>query len=66
MTSGYGPWSLLLQDLLIARMMELAVHSDLTVSVGIATPMLGQSAGDTAVDLAFSRAEGASAATAAF
>jgi hypothetical protein len=39
-------------DLLITRMMELAVHSDdLAVSVGIATPALPQSAVDTVVDL---------------
>jgi Mycothiol maleylpyruvate isomerase N-terminal domain len=48
----WGPWSLRLDDLLITRMMELAVHSDdLAVSVGIATPELPQSAVDTVVDL---------------
>jgi hypothetical protein len=48
----WGPWSLLLDDLLITRMMELAVHSDdLAVSVGIETPALPQSAVDTVIDL---------------
>ncbi|MGC9665199.1 maleylpyruvate isomerase N-terminal domain-containing protein [Planosporangium sp. 12N6] len=48
----WGPWSLRLDDLLITRMMELAVHSDdLAVSVGAATPTLPQSAVDTVVDL---------------
>lgn len=48
----WGPWSLRLDDLLITRMMELAVHADdLAVSVGIATPELPQSAVDTVVDL---------------
>ena len=36
-----GPWGLRLDDLLVTRMMEIAVHSDdLAVSVGIATPQL--------------------------
>lgn len=48
----WGPWSLLLDDLLTTRMMELAVHSDdLAVSVGIATSALPQSAVDTVIDL---------------
>jgi uncharacterized protein (TIGR03083 family) len=48
----WGPWSLLLDDMLITRMMELAVHSDdLAVSVGIATPELPGSAVDTVIDL---------------
>jgi hypothetical protein len=48
----WGPWSLLLDDLLTTRMMELAVHSDdLAVSVGIATPALPQCAVDTVIDL---------------
>lgn len=35
----WGPWSLSLDDMLVARTMELLVHSDdLAVSVGIATP----------------------------
>ena len=34
-------WGLRLDDLLVTRMMEIAVHSDdLAVSVGIATPQL--------------------------
>jgi len=48
----WGPWSLRLDDLLITRMMELAVHADdLAVSVGIPTPELPRSAVDTVVDL---------------
>ena len=48
----WGPWSLRLDDLLITRMMELAVHADdLAVSVGVATPELPHSAVDTVVDL---------------
>ena len=48
----WGPWSLMLDDLLITRMMELAVHSDdLAVSVGVPTPSLPQSAVDTVIDL---------------
>ena len=48
----WGPRSLRLDDLLITRMMELAVHSDdLAVSVGTATPALRQSAVDTVIDL---------------
>jgi hypothetical protein len=48
----WGPWSLMLDDILTTRMMELAVHSDdLAVSVGIATPALPQSAVDTVIDL---------------
>jgi hypothetical protein len=36
-----GPWPLLLDDFLITRMMEIAVHSDdLACSVGIPTPSL--------------------------
>jgi hypothetical protein len=36
-----GPWSLLLDDFLITRMMEIAVHSDdLAVSVDLPTPEL--------------------------
>jgi hypothetical protein len=47
-----GPWSLLLDDLLITRMMELVVHSDdLAVSVGIATPALSERAVDTVIEL---------------
>ncbi|MCT9929868.1 maleylpyruvate isomerase N-terminal domain-containing protein [Planotetraspora sp. A-T 1434] len=48
----WGPWSLTLDDLLITRVMELAVHSDdLAVSVDIATPALPQGAVDTVIDL---------------
>lgn len=48
----WGPWSLMLDDMLTTRMMELAVHSDdLAVSVGIATPALPQSVVDTVIDL---------------
>lgn len=44
----WGPWSMMLDDMLITRMRELAVHSDdLAVSVGIATPALPHSAVDT-------------------
>jgi hypothetical protein len=36
-----GPWALRVDDFLVTRMMEIAVHSDdLAVSVGIATPDL--------------------------
>jgi hypothetical protein len=50
--SLWGPWSLMLDDMLITRMMELAVHSDdLAVSVDLATPTLPQSAVETVVDL---------------
>ncbi|HCT77340.1 MAG TPA: hypothetical protein DGT23_12255 [Micromonosporaceae bacterium] len=38
-----GPWGLLLDDFLITRMMEIAVHSDdLAYSVGVDTPRLPQ------------------------
>ena len=48
----WGPWSLRLDDLLVTRMMELAVHSDdLAVSVGLATPPLPPSAAETVIDL---------------
>ena len=48
----WGSWSLTLHDLLVTRMMELAVHSDdLAVSVGIATPQLPQIAVDAVIDL---------------
>jgi hypothetical protein len=48
----WGPWSLRLDDLLVTRMMELAVHADdLAVSVGVPTPELPQRAVDTVVDL---------------
>jgi hypothetical protein len=36
-----GPWALTLDDFLITRMMEIAVHSDdLACSVGLETPAL--------------------------
>jgi len=39
-----GPWSLSLDDFLVTRMMEIAVHSDdLAVSVGVPTPDLPES-----------------------
>jgi Mycothiol maleylpyruvate isomerase N-terminal domain len=39
-----GPWPMRLDDLLITRMMEIAVHSDdLACSVGVATPALPES-----------------------
>jgi hypothetical protein len=48
----WGPWSLLLDDLLTTRLMELAVHSDdLAVSVGVATPALPQRAVEQVIDL---------------
>jgi hypothetical protein len=50
--SLWGPWSLLLDDMLITRMMELAVHADdLAVSVGLPTPELPGTAMDTVIDL---------------
>jgi hypothetical protein len=48
----WGPWSLMLHDLLTTRLMELAVHADdLAVSVGLPTPELPASAVETVVDL---------------
>ncbi|SDM46871.1 maleylpyruvate isomerase N-terminal domain-containing protein [Allokutzneria albata] len=48
----WGPWSLLLDDMLVTRMMELAVHSDdLAVSVGIATPQLPREVIEPVTDL---------------
>jgi hypothetical protein len=48
----WGPWALTLDDMLITRLMELAVHSDdLAVSVDLATPALPPSAVETVVDL---------------
>ncbi|MEV6984790.1 maleylpyruvate isomerase N-terminal domain-containing protein [Sphaerisporangium sp. NPDC051017] len=48
----WGPWSLTLEDLLVTRMMELAVHSDdLAVSVGIPAPPLPLGAVDAVVVL---------------
>jgi hypothetical protein len=48
----WGPWSLTLDDLLITRTMELAVHvDDLAVSVDIDTPELPHTAADLVVTL---------------
>jgi hypothetical protein len=48
----WGPWSLLLDDMLITRTMELAVHSDdLAVSVGVDPPPLPATAVETVIDL---------------
>lgn len=48
----WGPWSLTVDDLLVTRMMELAVHSDdLAVSVGVPTPRFGDSTVDTVLRL---------------
>jgi uncharacterized protein (TIGR03083 family) len=48
----WGPWSLPLDDMLITRMMELAVHSDdLAVSVGVPTPELPPNAAETVIGL---------------
>jgi hypothetical protein len=47
-----GRWSLRLDDLLVTRMMELAVHADdLAVSVGLPTPALPPGAADAVLDL---------------
>ncbi len=47
-----GPWSLALDDFLVTRMMEIAVHSDdLAVSVRIATPVLPESVMAPVLDL---------------
>ena len=47
-----GPWPLRLDDFLVTRMMEIAVHSDdLAYSVGIGTPDLPSSVLDPVVDL---------------
>lgn len=48
----WGPYSLMLDDFLVTRMMELAVHSDdLAVSAGISTPDLPYGAIDTVTAL---------------
>ncbi|PRX46132.1 mycothiol maleylpyruvate isomerase-like protein [Prauserella shujinwangii] len=50
--SLWGPWSLRLDDLLVTRMMELAVHSDdLAVSVGLPGPALPPGAVERVVGL---------------
>ncbi|MGH3395129.1 MAG: maleylpyruvate isomerase N-terminal domain-containing protein [Streptosporangiaceae bacterium] len=48
----WGPWPLTLADLLITRMMEIAVHDDdLACSVGLPTPALPDEVTDTVVVL---------------
>lgn len=48
----WGPWSLSLDDMLLARTMELVVHSDdLAVSVGIATPEFPSGPYEAVIDL---------------
>ncbi len=48
----WGPWPLTLADLLITRMMEIAVHDDdLACSVGRPTPALPDEVTDTVVVL---------------
>lgn len=48
----WGPWSLTIDDLLVTRMMELAVHADdLAVSVGVPTPRFEASTVDTVLRL---------------
>jgi len=48
----WGPWSMRLDDLLVTRMTELAVHADdLAVSVGTEAPPLPPTAVETVVDL---------------
>jgi len=50
--SLWGPWSLMLDDMLVTRMMELAVHSDdLAVSLGVPTPAFPDRALQVVVDL---------------
>ncbi|WP_433002183.1 maleylpyruvate isomerase N-terminal domain-containing protein [Kribbella sp. CA-294648] len=50
--SLWGPWSLTLNDMLLTRLMELAVHSDdLAVSVALPTPALPATAVNAVVDL---------------
>ncbi|MBB5938148.1 maleylpyruvate isomerase N-terminal domain-containing protein [Streptomyces zagrosensis] len=48
----WGSWSLALDDLLVTRMMELAVHADdLAVSVEIEVPALPPRVAETVIDL---------------
>jgi hypothetical protein len=48
----WGPWTLTLDDFLITRMLEIAVHNDdLAVSVGVETPPLPAAVTDPVVDL---------------
>ena len=54
-----GPWSLVLDDFLLTRMMELAVHSDdLACSVDLAAPSLPESVTDPVIALLVSLAVG--------
>jgi uncharacterized protein (TIGR03083 family) len=54
-----GPWSLVLDDFLLTRMMELAVHSDdLATSVDLPTPPLPDSVNDPVLALLFTLAVG--------
>ena len=47
-----GPWALALDDFLITRMMEIAVHSDdLAYSVGLPTPRLPDDVLEPVIDL---------------
>lgn len=48
----WGSWSVLLDDFLVTRIMELVVHSDdLAVSVGVETPEFPRPVVETVVDL---------------
>jgi hypothetical protein len=48
----WGPWSLTLDDMLITRIMEIAVHSDdLAVSIGLPAVQLPEAAADIAAEL---------------
>jgi len=48
----WGPWALMLDDLLITRMLEIAVHGDdLAHSTGLPTPALSADVADTVVGL---------------
>ncbi|MCW2858399.1 MAG: uncharacterized protein JWP48_107 [Actinoallomurus sp.] len=50
--SGWGPWSLSLDDFVASRLLEIAVHSDdLAYSVGVPTPALPAEAAEIVVDL---------------
>jgi len=48
----FGPWALSLDDFLVTRLLELAVHcDDLAVSVGVETPALSPPALETVLGL---------------
>lgn len=48
----WGPWSLTLDDMLITRIMEIAVHSDdLAVSIGLPAVQLPEATADIAAEL---------------